>query len=557
MDFRLPIAPHQGFLSAMPHTRPTMAVLSERATRYVCARYGTKGRDERIKGAMTHEHFDVLHFDVLIVGAGISGIGSAYHLQDQCPDKTYAVLEAKETFGGTWVTHKYPGVRSDSDLYTFGYRFKPWVGAPIASAAEILKYMGDVINENGIDRHIRYGTRITSCAWSSAENLWTVTTRRESDGAEQTYTSRFLWMCQGYYDHERPYVPDWQGLSDYKGQFVHAQLWDPATEVKGKRVLVIGSGATAATVVPALCDAGAVVTMLQRSPTYFYCHPNQNELADRLRQIGIDEETIHRVVRAQVMYDQDVINRRCVEEPDAVFEELKMAVRAYAGDDFQFEPHFTPKYRPWQQRLAFCPDGDLFRHAAAGNVTVVTDTIDRFVETGVLTSSGTLLEADIVLACTGFRLSVMGDIPFTVDGTQVAWNDTLNYRGMMFTGVPNLVWVMGYFRASWTLRVDMLGDFVCRLLHHMDALAVSKVEVTTRPEDRDMAVLPWIEADNFNPGYLMRGIDQMPRRGDKPEWRHNQDYWLEREEIPAIDLDGAEFLYDGQRAGRHALQAAE
>jgi cation diffusion facilitator CzcD-associated flavoprotein CzcO len=190
-------------------------------------------------------------------------------------------------------------------------------------------------------------------------------------------------------------------------------------------------------------------------------------------------------------------------------------------------------------------------------VTVVTDTIDRFVETAVITSSGTLLEADLVLACTGFRLSVMGDIPFTVDGTQVAWNDTLNYRGMMFTGVPNLVWVMGYFRASWTLRVDMLGDFVCKLLHHMDALSVSKVEVTTRPEDRDMAVLPWIEADNFNPGYLMRGIDQMPRRGDKPEWRHNQDYWLERDEIPAIDLDGAEFLYDGQRARERNLQAAE
>jgi cation diffusion facilitator CzcD-associated flavoprotein CzcO len=296
---------------------------------------------------------------------------------------------------------------------------------------------------------------------------------------------------------------------------------------------------------------------LQRSPTWFFCSPNRNELADRLRQIGIDEETVHRVVRAQVMYDQDVLTRRCLEEPDAVAEDLKALVRAYAGEDFAFEPHFTPHYRPWQQRLAYCPDGDLFRHAAAGRVKVVTDTIDRFTQNGVLTASGEQLEADIVVACTGFRLSVMGEIPFTVDGQRVEWSDTVNYRGMMFTGVPNLVWVMGYFRASWTLRVDLMGDFVCRLLKHMDAQSVKKVEVALRPDDQGMAILPWIEPDNFNPGYLQRGLDQMPRRGAKPEWRHNQDYWLEREAIPAIDLDGAEFVYDGQRADRGALQAAE
>ena len=497
------------------------------------------------------------HFDVLIVGAGISGIGSAYHLQDQCPGKSYAVIEAMDTFGGTWVTHKYPGVRSDSDLYTFGYRFKPWVGAPIASGAEILNYLDDVIAENHIDRHIRYGTQIVACAWSSADNLWTVTTRRKADACVQVLTCRFLWMCQGYYDHETPYVPDWAGLSDYQGQFVHAQLWDPATQVAGKRVLVIGSGATAATVVPALCDAGANVTMLQRSPTYFYCHPNQNELADRLRQIGIDEETVHRVVRAQIMFDQDVINRRCVEEPDAVFEELKALVRAYAGDDFQFEPHFTPRYRPWQQRLAFCPDGDLFRHAAAGHVRVITDTIERFTPQGVQTTGGEAIEADIVLACTGFRLSVMGDIPFSIDGTALAWHDTVNYRGMMFTGVPNLVWVMGYFRASWTLRVDMLGDFICKLLKHMDTIGAKQVAVALRAEDQGMDLLPWFETDNFNPGYLVRGLDRMPRRGSKPEWRHNQDYWRERVEIPAIDLDGTEFRYDHRPAAQHALQAAE
>lgn len=499
---------------------------------------------------------DAIHVDVLIVGAGISGVGSAYHLQDQCPEKSYVILEAKETFGGTWDTHKYPGVRSDSDLYTFGYRFKPWVGPPIATAAEILKYMGEVIAENGIDRHIRYGHRISACRWSSADNLWTVEATRKADGATITFTCDFLWMCQGYYDHEKPYLPEWPGLSRYKGQFYHAQLWDPKTDFAGKRILVIGSGATAATVVPAFCEKAAHVTMLQRSPTYFYCHPNANELADRLRQIGIDDATIHRVVRAQVLYDQEMMTQRCLNEPDTVFEELKALIRSYAGDDFQFEPHFTPKYRPWQQRLAFCPDGDVFRAAAKGKLTVVTDTIDTFTEKGLRTASGEEIEADIIVAATGFNLSVMGNIPFSVDGTPVDWHQTVNYRGMMFTGVPNLTWVFGYFRASWTLRVDLLGDFVCKLLKHMDEIGAKRVDVALRDEDRDMPLLPWIEGENFNPGYLMRGIDRMPLRGDKPEWRHNQDYWKEREEIPQIDVDGTEFVYDGKRRSPRK-QAAE
>jgi cation diffusion facilitator CzcD-associated flavoprotein CzcO len=490
------------------------------------------------------------HVDVVIVGAGISGIGSAYHLQQQCPDKSYAILEMKETFGGTWETHKYPGVRSDSDLYTFGYRFKPWVGTPIASAEEILKYMGEVIEENGIGPHIRYGHRITRCNWSSKDNLWTVEAMRLSDKATVTFTCNFLWMCQGYYDHEKPYIPEWPGMDKYKGKLIHAQLWDPKIDYTGKRVLVIGSGATAATVIPAFAEKAAHVTMLQRSPTYFFCSENKNELADRLRQIGIDEPTIHRVVRAQIMYDQDMMTRRCLAEPDAVFEELKALIRHYAGQDFQFEPHFTPKYRVWQQRLAFCPEGDVFKAAAAGKLSVVTDTLQTFTEKGVRTASGEEIEADIIVAATGFRLSVMGDIPFAVDGKAVNWRDTITYRGMMFTGVPNLLWVFGYFRASWTLRVDMLGDFVCNLLNHMKEIGAKRVEVGLRDEDKGMQVLPWIEADNFNPGYLMRGLDQLPRRGDKPEWRHNQDYWAERVEIPQTDLDGSEFLYDGHRRAK-------
>lgn len=494
------------------------------------------------------------HVDVIIVGAGISGIGSAWHLQDQCPGTSYAILETKDTFGGTWDTHKYPGIRSDSDLYTFGYRFKPWVGPPIATAAEILAYMGEVIDESGIGEHIRYGHRIRACAFSRQTNRWTVTAERRSDGQTVTFTCNFLWMCSGYYDHENPYIPDWKGVEDYKGLFVHAMQWDPATDFTGKRVLVIGSGATAATVIPEFAKTAAHVTMLQRSPTYFFCHPNQNELADRLREIGIDEPTIHRVVRQQILYDQDVLTRRCIEEPDAVFDELKELVRAYAGPDFEFEPHFTPRYRVWQQRLAFCPDGDVFQAIAAGKASAVTDSIDRFTEKGVLTGSGQEIEADIIVACTGFNLSVMSDMDVSVDGEEIDWHDTLTYRGMMFTGVPNLVWVMGYFRASWTLRVDMMGDFVCRLLAHMRDKGVARVEV--EPVDPAMEARPWIEADNFNPSYIKRGMTTLPKAGSDPAWRHTQDYWVEKDEFPQIDLDGAEFRYAGALAAAREAEPA-
>ncbi len=499
---------------------------------------------------------DYTHVDVLIVGAGISGIGSAYHLQTQCPGKSYAILEMKDTFGGTWETHKYPGVRSDSDLYTFGYRFKPWVGTPIASGQAILDYMGAVIEENGIAPQIHYGHRITGAAWDSAANLWTVSAVRSSDGAAVTFTANFLWMCQGYYDHEKPYLPEWPGMADYKGLLIHAQQWDPKLDYTGKRVLVIGSGATAATVIPAFAEKAAHVTMLQRSPTYFIAAPNQNELADKLRAGKIDEPTIHRVVRTQLMFDQDVLTRRCATEPEAVVEELKELIRAYTGPDFEFEPNFTPRYRIWQQRLAYVPDGDLFQAVAAGKASVVTDTIDTFTASGVRTSSGQEIEADIVVAATGFNLLMMGGIPFSVDGQPVDWHQTVNYRGMMFTGVPNMVWVMGYFRASWTLRVDMLGDFVCNLLNHMDARGAKRIDVALREEDHNMPLGDWIENDNFNPNYLLRGMKQLPKRGDKPEWRHNQDYWAERDEIPATDLEASEFLYDGVRAGQKVAEPA-
>ncbi len=499
---------------------------------------------DTITHARPEQDQDAEHFDVLIVGAGISGIGSAYHMHDQCPDKSYVILEAKDTFGGTWDTHKYPGVRSDSDLFTFGYRFKPWVDAPIATSDKILRYMGEVIEDAGIGPHIRYGHRITRCSWSSADNRWTVEATDKGSGETRRFTCTFLWMCQGYYSHERPYLPEWAGMADYKGTLVHAMQWDPATDIKGKRIIVIGSGATSATVVPAVAAECEHVTLLQRRPIWYIPNPNENEFATALRAGGIDDETIHRVVRTKVNYDFEVLLDRCDNDPDSVREELLAGAAEILGPAFEeTAPHITPDYRPWQQRAAFIPEGDLFLAVREGKASFVTDQIDRFNATGILTQSGKQLDADIIIAATGFNLSVMGEIPFDVDGRAVDWADTVNYRGTMFTGVPNLAWVMGYFRASWTLRVDLMGDFVCSLLKKMDAKGAQRVDVRFRPEDKDMAILPWIEDDHFNPNYLVRDLHKMPRRGDKPEWRHNQHYWMEREEIPAIDLDGAEFDY--------------
>ena len=483
------------------------------------------------------------HFDVLIVGAGISGVGGAYHLKTQCPDKSFVVLEGLENFGGTWWMHRYPGIRSDSDLYTFGYRFKPWVGAPIASAEEILKYMGEVIDENGIDQHIRYGHQITSATWSTADRKWTIEGVRKDTGAAVRFTCNFLWMCQGYYRHSEGYTPEWEGMSTFKGKIVHPQTWPEDLDYKGKKVIVIGSGATAATLVPAIAGDTAHTTLLQRSPTYFIPGRNENELANTLRELEIDETWIHEIVRRKVLFDQAAFTKRAVEESEAVKNELLEGVRAFVGPDFDIEKHFTPKYRPWRQRIAFVPDGDLFQGVVAGKASVVTDEIERFTEKGILLKSGQELEADIIITATGFNLSVLGDIRFVIDGKPLNFADTVTYRGMMFTGVPNMVWVFGYFRASWTLRADLIGDFVCRLLNHMKKKGATMVTPRLRPEDKDMPLSDWMDPENFNPGYLMRGMHLLPKKGDKPEWQHTQDYWVEKDELPAINLDDAAFAY--------------
>ena len=487
--------------------------------------------------------------DVLIVGAGISGIGAAYHLTHQLPGTTFAVVENQAAFGGTWRTHKYPGIRSDSDLYTFGYRFKPWVGAPIATAEEINRYLGEVIDENDLGRHIHYRHEVKAASWSSATGTWTVTVAdleagTEHSPVEHTVVTPFLWMCQGYYRHAEGYTPEWPGMDRYQGRIVHPQTWPEDLDVTGKRVIVIGSGATAATVVPAIAADVEHVTVLQRSPTFFIPARNANDLADTLRELQVDETWIHEITRRKILHDQAVFTRMAREQPDFVRKELIKGVADLLPEGYDVDRHFNPRYRPWRQRIAFVPEGDLFAGITAGKASMVTDEIDTFTETGIRTASGQELEADIIVTATGFNLSVLGDIPFTVDGEALDLARTVTWRGMMFTGVPNLVWIFGYFRASWTLRVDLVADLVVRLLRHMEAKGTPIVTPRLRPdEDAGMELHPWVDPEDFNPGYLMRSMHLMPQRGDKPEWRHTQDYWAEKDELPAVDLDDGCLVY--------------
>ena len=485
----------------------------------------------------------VEHFDVLIVGAGISGIGSAYHLKEQCPDKSFCVLEGMESFGGTWLMHRYPGIRSDSDLFTFGYRFKPWTGNPIASGQEILTYLEEVLDENDLKQHIRYNHEIVTANWSSEEKLWTLHGRRKDTGESVCFTANFLWMCQGYYKHAQGYTPQWESMEKFQGQIVHPQTWPEDLDYKNKNVIVIGSGATAATLVPAIAGDCAHVNVLQRSPTYFVAARNENELADELRALDVDKAWIHEITRRKILKDQDEMTRLSREEPELVKEELLAGVREYLGEDYDIEKHFTPRYRPWRQRIAFVPDGDLFKGIASGKASMVTDEIEKFTEKGILLKSGRELEADIIMTATGFNLSVMGGIDFSVDGKHFDFSQSVTYRGMMFTGMPNMVWIMGYFRASWTLRVDLIGDFVCRLLNEMNKKGSQSVTPALRDDEKTMPLSPWMDAENFNPGYLMRSMHLLPQRGDKPEWQHTQDYWFEKEELPKLDLDEAPFIY--------------
>jgi len=474
-----------------------------------------------------------------VVGAGLSGIGAGYHLQANSPRKTYAILEGRDAIGGTWDLFRYPGIRSDSDMYTLGYSFKPWREAKaIADGPRILNYVRETAETYGIDKHIRYGHQVKRASWSSEDAVWKVEAEVGPDKTPVSLTCGFLFMCSGYYDYAGGYQPDFPGMASFKGPFIHPQHWPKDLDYKGKKVVVIGSGATAVTLVPAMAGDAAHVTMLQRSPTYFIPGQNANELADTLRQLQVDETWIHEIVRRKILYDMDAFTSRCFSEPETVTKELLDAVGLFRPAE-QVEKHFTPRYLPWRQRIAFVPDGDLFQGIASGKASVATGEIDCFTEKGIRLTSGEELEADLILTATGFNLNVLGDIAVTVDNRPLVFSDTVTYRGMMFSGVPNLAWVFGYFRASWTLRTDLVADFVCRLLNHMQVTGAKRVEVAP-PE---MTLSEWIDLENFNPGYITRGQHLLPRSGDQPEWRHSQDYWREKDEFPKIDLDSGTFVY--------------
>jgi monooxygenase len=486
---------------------------------------------------------DIEHVDVLVVGAGISGIGAAYHLTQQCPDKTFVVLDALESFGGTWWTHRYPGARSDSDLFTFGYRFKPWPGNPIATSDEILSYLGDVIEENDLGEKIRYKHRITAATWSSDHRRWTVDATRTDTGEAVQLTAGFVWMCQGYYNHAKGHTPEWPGMERFRGPIVHPQTWPDDLDYAGKRVVVIGSGATAATLIPAIADDAEHVTMLQRSPTFFISRPNTNELANTLRSLDTPEEWTHEIVRRQVIQMQDVMTKMALEQPDVARTFLLESIRPLLPEGFEVEKHFNPRYRPWQQRIAVLPEGDMFKAIKAGKASVVTDEISSFTEDGILLASGETLEADVVITATGFDLCVFGDVGFSVDGEPVDFSDTVTYRGVMFTGVPNVAYVFGYFRASWTLRADIIADMVCNLLNHMDEKGSTMVVPAIRDEEAGMELGPWVDPENFNPGYLTRSMHLMPKQGAHDPWRLLHDYMVEKDLLPNADFEDGTLIF--------------
>lgn len=481
------------------------------------------------------------HVDVLIIGAGLSGIGAAHHLGEQCPDKSYLILESKESFGGTWLQHTYPGVRSDSDLYTYGYSFRPWTGKPIAEGAAILEYLKGTVDEDGIEQHMRFHHEVRKASWSTEHQQWLLEVWRQDTGTTVTLSCNYLWMCQGYYRHSEGYTPEWPGMSDFQGQVVHPQTWPADLDYAGKRVVVIGSGATAVTLIPNMSDDCGHITMLQRSPTYIWTGENQNPLADQLRELDVPDEWTHEIVRRSILKQGSDFLENTTADPEPVKEALLDAIRGYLGEDFDMS-HFTPSYRLWQQRLCYVPDGDLFKAIKAGKVSVVTDHIERFTEHGILTQSGELLEADIIITATGFNLAVMGDIDFDVDGNRVDFSQTFSYRGIMNSGVPNLFYTAGSPRNSYTMRVDLVCDFVCRLLNHMDEQGASQCTPTPAEQDRDMVRLPWVNED-FNPGYAKRGSHLLPVQSNREPWIFNPDYYLEKDQLPAVDLSEPELVY--------------
>jgi cation diffusion facilitator CzcD-associated flavoprotein CzcO len=465
---------------------------------------------------------ETTYVDVLVIGAGVSGVSAGYHLQSRCPNKTYAILEARERLGGTWDLFRFPGIRSDSDMYTFGYSFKPWTDPKfIADGQSILRYVTDTAREHGIDKHIRYQHRALKASWSSDDALWTVEVERGPNKKLLHYTCRFLHLCAGYYNYARGYTPDFAGIERFKGRIVHPQQWTDDIDYAGKRVVVIGSGATAVTLIPELARKASHVTMLQRSPTYMLSWPARDRIAESLRRC-LPGRVASAISRWQYVLIMMLFFNLARWRPAMVKRWLIGRIRKELGPDYDIATHFTPRYDPWDQRVCLVPDSDLFQAIRTGKVAVVTDRIVRFSENGIALESGDELVADLIVTATGLDLQIGGGLDISVDGSRVDIGKCLEYKGAMFSGIPNLASCFGYTNASWTLKADLVSEYICKLLQHMDATNMRQCT----PELTDPTITPEPFVD-FSSGYFQRSADRLPKQGSKRPWKLYQNYALD------------------------------
>jgi monooxygenase len=482
------------------------------------------------------------HFDALIVGAGLSGIGLACHLQEKCPSKSYVILEGRKTIGGTWDLFRYPGVRSDSDMYTLGYNFKPWKGTKdIADGDSILQYIKEAAAEHNIEQHVRYDHLVRKATWLTDDAAWTVEATLNTTGETVTFTCNMLLMCAGYYNYKSGYTPDFVGRERFRGRIIHPQNWPADLNYTGQKVIVIGSGATAVTLVPAIADDAEHVVMLQRSPTYMVSRPEVAPLAKLLRKT-LPARIAHALTRWWNIRLGQLFYRRSRAKPDEIRQLLLAGVRRQLGPDYDVEKHFSPSYDPWDQRVCVVPNGDLFESIQSGKVSMVTEHIDCFTANGVLLKSGEELKADLIVTATGLTMEVLGGIEVVVDGQVVDLSQSYTYLGMMNSDVPNLVTTFGYINASWTLRADLIADFICRLINLMDKKGVRQCTPRLDEQNRDMTSRPFI--DNFTSNYIRRGLHLMPKQGDHAPWINTQDYKQELNLIGRCNLEDGSLVLD-------------
>ena len=495
------------------------------------------------------------HLDALIIGGGLSGIGAACHLQSKSPQSEYAILESRGSMGGTWDLFRYPGIRSDSDMHTLGYDFKPWEAAKsIADGPSILAYIHETAREYKVEDKVRYHHRAVAAHWDSESCLWTVEVERSDTGERLTLSCKMVLMCSGYYKYEEGYTPEFVGKDLFDGLIVHPQHWPEDLDYENKRVVVIGSGATAMTLVPAMAEKAEEVVMLQRSPTYVVSRPAKDVIANFLRRF-LSPKLAYALTRFKNVRMQQFVYRRSRTKPERMKEILIDQVRKELGPDFDVETHFTPSYNPWDQRLCLVPDGDLFDALRSGKASVKTAEIDSFTKEGLRLKSGEELRADIIITATGLNMSVLGGLSFTVDGQALDLSDTWSYKGVMCSGLPNLVFTFGYINASWTLRSDLVSEYFCRLLNHMDKNGYSKVVPAVHEDEESMPARPWI--DEFSSGYMARSLHLFPKQSDQDPWRNTQNYSLDKKMLKEGPLEDQSLIFTGAREARANLDALD